>query len=62
MRESFDHLLSAMADRYVVERELGGGMADGERFLIVKLPERRPQPRVVVVVNWFDGLRAKVPR
>ncbi len=33
---------------------------DGQRFLMTKQPESRP--RVVVVVNWFDELRAKVPR
>jgi hypothetical protein len=36
--------------------------ADGERFLMVRQPTGRPQAHVVVVVNWFDELRAKVPR
>jgi eukaryotic-like serine/threonine-protein kinase len=35
--------------------------ADGERFLMTKLPSALPEPRVMVVVNWFDELRAKVP-
>jgi hypothetical protein len=35
---------------------------DGERFLLIKLPRDRPRPRIVVVLNWFDELRAKVPR
>jgi eukaryotic-like serine/threonine-protein kinase len=35
---------------------------DGERFLMTKLPTGLPEPRVMVVVNWFDELRAKVPR
>jgi Tol biopolymer transport system component len=35
---------------------------DGERFLMTKLPSGLPDPRVMVVVNWFDELRAKVPR
>jgi serine/threonine-protein kinase len=36
--------------------------ANGERFLMTKLPEGLPDPRVMVVVNWFDELRAKVSR
>jgi len=35
---------------------------DGERFLMTKLPGEQRQPRVVVVLNWFEELRAKVPR
>jgi hypothetical protein len=35
---------------------------DGERFLMTRLPGEPAQPRVVVVLNWFDELRAKVPR
>jgi hypothetical protein len=35
---------------------------DGERFLMTKLPADRPRPRIAVVLNWFDELRAKVPR
>ncbi len=35
---------------------------DGERFLMTRLPAERPRPRIVVVLNWFDELRAKVPR
>ena len=34
---------------------------DGERFLMTKLPPDRPRPRITVVLNWFDELRAKVP-
>jgi serine/threonine-protein kinase len=36
--------------------------ADGERFLLLKRPPERERPRVNVVLNWFDELRAKVPR
>ena len=35
---------------------------DGERFLMTKLPKAQLRPRIAVVVNWFDDLRAKVPR
>jgi Tol biopolymer transport system component len=35
---------------------------DGERFLMTKLPTGLPEPRVMVVENWFSELRAKVPR
>jgi Tol biopolymer transport system component len=35
---------------------------DGERFLLLKRPPERERPRVNVVMNWFDELRAKVPR
>jgi Tol biopolymer transport system component len=35
---------------------------DGEQFLMIRLPVDRPRPRIVVVLNWFDELRAKVPR
>ena len=35
---------------------------DGERFLMTRLPPDRPPPQIVVVLNWFDELRAKVPR
>jgi hypothetical protein len=35
---------------------------DGERFLMIRLPRDHPRPRIVVVLNWFDELRAKVPR
>jgi Tol biopolymer transport system component len=34
---------------------------DGERFLLTKLPDDRPHPQVVVVLNWFEELKAKVP-
>ena len=36
--------------------------ADGERFLLTKLPTDRPHPRLIVALNWFDELRARVPR
>lgn len=71
MDNSFDRLKQALADRYLLDRELGaGGMAtvflavsrDGERFLMTRLPVERPRPRIAVVLNWFDELRAKVPR
>jgi eukaryotic-like serine/threonine-protein kinase len=35
---------------------------DGERFLLTKRPGNRPDPEIVVVLNWFEELRAKVPR
>jgi serine/threonine protein kinase/Tol biopolymer transport system component len=35
---------------------------DGQRFLMTRLPAERARPRIAVVVNWFDELRAKVPR
>jgi hypothetical protein len=35
---------------------------DGERFLMTRLPTNVPTPYVVVVLNWFDELRAKSPR
>jgi serine/threonine-protein kinase len=34
---------------------------DGQRFLLTKLPGERAQPRIMVVLNWFDELRARVP-
>lgn len=35
---------------------------DGEGFLMAKRPASQPRPRIAVVLNWFDELRAKVPR
>jgi serine/threonine-protein kinase len=35
---------------------------DGERFLMIKPTAGQPRPRITVVLNWFDELRAKVPR
>ena len=35
---------------------------DGQRFLLTKVPGERPQPRIMVVLNWFEELRARVPR
>jgi len=35
---------------------------DGERFLLLKLPVEHERPRVNVVLNWFDELKARVPR
>jgi len=35
---------------------------DGERFLMTRLPAVQRRPRITVVLNWFDELRAKVPR
>jgi serine/threonine-protein kinase len=35
---------------------------DGQRFLLTKLPGERLQPRIMVVLNWFEELRARVPR
>jgi serine/threonine-protein kinase len=35
---------------------------DGERFLMLKRPQDSPHPQIVVVLNWFEELRAKVPR
>jgi len=33
---------------------------DGQRFLLTKIPPRPTRPRIAVVLNWFDELRAKV--
>jgi hypothetical protein len=35
---------------------------DGTRFLMMKLPDDQARPRIMVVLNWFEELRAKVPR
>jgi hypothetical protein len=35
---------------------------DGQRFLMTRLPSTRPPPRITVVLNWFDELRAEVGR
>jgi Tol biopolymer transport system component/tRNA A-37 threonylcarbamoyl transferase component Bud32 len=35
---------------------------DGERFLMTKLPADQSRPRIVVVLNWFEELVARVPR
>jgi len=35
---------------------------DGQRFLLTKRPGEQPPPRIIVVLNWLDELRAKVPR
>jgi hypothetical protein len=29
---------------------------------MTKLPGELPRPRIVVVLNWFEELRAEVPR
>jgi hypothetical protein len=29
---------------------------------MIRLPADRPRPRIVVVLNWFDDLGAKMPR
>jgi len=29
---------------------------------MTRLPAERQRPRIAVVLNWFDELRAKVPR
>ena len=38
---------------------------DGERFLVVLPAERTeidaPQPRIVIIQNWFEELRRLVP-
>jgi serine/threonine-protein kinase len=34
---------------------------DGERFLLTKLPGEQVRPRIMIVLNWFEELRAKVP-
>jgi Tol biopolymer transport system component len=33
---------------------------DGERFLMTRLPADRPRPRIAVVLNWFEELKAKM--
>jgi serine/threonine-protein kinase len=35
---------------------------DGERFLLTRLPAERSQPRVLVVLNWFEELKVRVPK
>ena len=35
--------------------------ADGERFLLTKLPGAQPRPRVMVVLNWTEELKQRVP-
>src|SRR5207249_3541668 len=35
---------------------------DGERLLLTTLPAEQIRPRIHVVLNWFDVLRAKFPR
>jgi hypothetical protein len=35
--------------------------SDGERFLLTKTRREQSRPRIAVVLNWFDELRAKVP-
>jgi Tol biopolymer transport system component len=34
---------------------------DGQCFLMMKLPREQARPRIMVVLNWFTELRAKVP-
>ena len=34
---------------------------DGERFVVVKQQRARGTPQVVVVENWFEDLKARVP-
>jgi serine/threonine-protein kinase len=35
---------------------------DGERFLMTRLPNERPRPKILIVLNWFQDLLAKIPR
>jgi hypothetical protein len=35
---------------------------DGGRFLMTRLPNERPRPKVMIVLNWFQELLARVPR
>jgi hypothetical protein len=34
---------------------------DGQQFLTMKLAGEPVQPQIVVVLNWFQELEAKVP-
>ncbi len=34
---------------------------DGKRFLVVKRPADQPSPRIVVIENWLEELKARVP-
>jgi hypothetical protein len=34
---------------------------DGSRFAIIKQPRARGGPQFIVVENWFEELRARVP-
>jgi serine/threonine-protein kinase len=36
--------------------------SQGQRFLLTRLPAEQRAPRVLVVLNWFGELRAKMPR
>jgi serine/threonine-protein kinase len=36
--------------------------ADGLRFLMTRTPPDPPRPRILLVLNWFEELLAKVPR
>ena len=36
-------------------------MPDGQRFVIVALPDEIPHPRINVVLNWFEELKERVP-
>jgi hypothetical protein len=29
---------------------------------MMKLPREQPRPRIMVVLNWFEELRARFPR
>ena len=45
----------------VIEREFDVA-PKGDRFPMVKLAgDSSARPSIVIVMNWFDGLRAKVP-
>jgi hypothetical protein len=35
---------------------------DGQRFLLTKVRDKARRPRIAVVLNWLDELKAKVPR
>ena len=57
----FDPYEAALSNRYVLERELGGvGLLHGKRFLLTKLRAKRPDPKLTVVLNYFDELQSRM--
>ena len=34
---------------------------DGERFLLTKLPGEQTRPKIMIVLNWLEELKQRVP-
>ena len=51
MSDAVTRLNTALEGRYAIERELGNEDSGNEVFT----------PRITVVLNWFEELRARVP-